>query len=529
MGWFGCEKDSDDFGRLFKSGLNMTMAFLTDKAKKAIHFLNGTDGTLRKKTIRSGFWVGVSSLVTNTLAFVRSIVLARLLMPEIFGLMTIASIAIRSLETFTQAGLESALIHRQKSFEEARDTTFTLLVVRGFMLALITFIVSPLVAIYYERPVLETIIKIIAITFILKGFRNINTIACRKELDFKRLAYFEQAAAVISFVIVVTLAYFLRSIWALVIAQVAGSFMEAVMSFVIIPGRPRFRFDKKIAKELFGYGKFVTGLAIVVFISSEIDNALVGKVLGMNALGYYVMAYTLANLPASHITNLVSKIMLPAYSKLQSDLPALRNAYLKVLRTVATLALPVAAGMLILSHDVVLVVYGEKWLPAVAALQVLVIYGLLRSIQANAGPVFFALGKPNIPFYINMVRLSLIAVSIYPLTKAYGIVGTAISVTATIILLQFLAWHYLTAQLRCSFATIFKELATPVISTLGMCATLLLIDTYALWSGFHILKSVELFLNIFVGFIAYTLIYIIVSLHNGEVEFFKSLSKIPKS
>lgn len=477
------------------------MAFLTDKAKKAVHFLNGTDGTLRKKTIRSGFWVGVSSLVINTLAFVRSIVLARLLMPEVFGLMSIASIAIRSLETFTQAGLESALIHRQKGFEEARDTTFTLLVVRGFMLALITFIISPLVAIYYERPALEAIIKIIAISFILKGFRNINTIACRKELDFKRLAYLEQTAAVINFVIVVTLTYFFRNVWALVIAQVAGTFMEAVMSFVIIPGRPRFRFDKQIARELFGYGKFITGISVVIFITTELDNALVGKVLGMDALGYYVMAYTLANLPATHITNLVTRVMFPAYSKLQNDLPALREAYLKVLRLVATFAIPAAAGMAVLAPEIVRTVYGQKWMPAVGALQVLCVFGAIRSIAATTGPLFNAVGVPKIPFYLNAAKLAMIVIVIHPMTVRYGIVGTAWAVTIPGIIMQFFSWRLISKAKMARVSDVIHKISVPILGALAMMVCLSGIKYIFFFDN----KLIGLFVMVLGGLLVYVL------------------------
>lgn len=479
------------------------MSYITDKIKTAICFLNSNEGSLKEKAIRSGFWVSASSVGINTLAFARSIILARLLMPEVFGLMCICSIAIRGIETFTQTGFSTALIHRQESFEEAKDTAFTLMVIRGFVLAVAMFFVAPLVAVYYEKPVLDLIIKIISITFILKGFKNINTVAFRKELDFKRLTYFEQASALTKFVVVVTLVYFMRNIWALVIGSVAGSLIETIISFIFIPGIPRFRFDKKIAKELFGYGKFIAGIGIVIFIASEIGNALIGKVLGMDALGYYVLAYTLANFPAALITYLSTKVMFPAYSKLQKDLKALRHGYLRVLKLIATLTIPAAAGIGILAPEIVVVVYGEKWLPSVQALQVLSFFGALKSIGALSSPVFNAMGKPRIPFFLNSAKLIFLVLIIYPLTLHFGIVGTSLAVTAPVAIQFIVSTHIFAREIGLTFLKVV-ELLTPIAcrSIVMSIVVLYLKRHLSTCDAYHLL------LLIILGIVTYALLHL---------------------
>jgi PST family polysaccharide transporter len=410
---------------------------ITTYLNKITQFLLNNDGSLKKKVIRSGFWVGLSSIVINALSFIRSIILARLLTPEIFGLMGICLMITRGVELSTETGFSAALIHRQKNYEEAKDTAFTLMILRGFILAIVAFLIAPLVANYYERNVIDVIIKIIAISFIIKGFHNINIVGLKKELDFKRLTYLEQSMTIINFVVVVSLAYLLRNVWALVIGQIIASFMGVILSYIIIPGRPHIRFNKKIAKELFTYGKFITGLTVVIYITTEIDNAFVGKMLGMENLGYYVLAYTLANLPATHISKLISKVMFPAYSKLQNDLPALREVYLKVLKLVATITIPAAAGIAVLAPEIILVVYGEKWVPAVSALRILSIFGCIRALSSINGYLYNAIGKPNITFYMNMVKLVIILLIIYPLIKNYNILGASIAVTVPITAMFF--------------------------------------------------------------------------------------------
>jgi O-antigen/teichoic acid export membrane protein len=413
-----------------------------DKFEAFFRFLNGTDGSLQKRAIRSGAWVTLSSVGITVLSFLRSVILARLLTPEIFGLMSICSMAFRALEIFSETGFGAALIHRQKSFEEARDTAFTLLVIRGFLLAVVSFAVAPFVAAFYEQDVLDAMIKVVGIAFILGGFKNINTIALQKELDFKRLAYMEQGTAALNFVVAISLAAWFRSVWALVIAQVAGTLISVLLSFWMIPGRAHFRFDRTIAAELFSYGKFMTGLAIVVFLTLELDNALIGKVLGMEALGYYVVAYTLANLPSTHISKLVSRVMFPLFSKLQNDKPALQTEYIRGTRLILMGVIPLSVCITVLAEQIVSALYGERWSAAAGALQILAVFGCFRGLWMINGYLYNATGRPNLDFYLNLCRLVVMVALIYPLTVQYGIVGASVAVTVPMIV-QFFGGIYM--------------------------------------------------------------------------------------
>lgn len=433
-----------------------------------ISFLNRTDGSLKEKTIRSGAWVIIASVFLRLLEFVRSIILARLLFPEVFGLMGIVSVIINGMEVFTQTGFWAALIHRQERVKEATDSAWVLNIFRGFILAALTFVAAPYVARFYDRPLLETIIEVIAFTLVIKGFRNTNIVLLRKELDFKRITIFEIVTSLLRIITVVTLAYIYRNVWALVFGQIAYCVFHSILSHFIVHIRPKLRFNKQLAKELFHYGKFITGAGIVIFLTNQIDNALIGKVLGMEALGYYVLACGLANLPATSITNVLSPVMFPAYSKLQNDLPSLRHAYLKVLRMTAIISIPAATGMAILAPEIVMVLYGEKWMPMVPALQILCIFGAIKSIAATTGPVFNALGKPKIPFYLVSFRLILIGALIYPLTVTYGIVGTALAVTLPMCLENCFMWIILSRVLTCKFFIILKRLLKSLLSSSGM-------------------------------------------------------------
>lgn len=468
--------------------------------KKLIEFLRDRDDGIKRRTLRAGIWVGVSSIFLNMLSLLRSVVLARLLTPEIFGLWAVCTTLVRAIKVFTETGFTSALIQRQDRAEEARDTAFTLLILRGAVITLITIAAAPLFADFYEQPILQPLVSVLAMAFLITGFHNINTVFYEKELKFRRLVYLEQIATVLGFIFVVVVAYIYRNAWALVAAHLFTVAVTVILSYLMIPAKPRFAIDKKIALELFHYGKFVSGAAMVIFITFEIDNLIIGKIIGMEGLGFYSVAFMLANLPATHLAKVVSGVMLPAYSKLQSDYATLRSAYLRTLEFVAALTIPASVGVGLLAPQILGVIFGERWLPAVDALRVLAVFGCLRAIASLNGYLYNAIGKPKNTFYINLSKLFVIALLIYPLTTRYGIVGAAIAVTTPSIL-TFIADFVL---LRRTIGLPLRNVITPLLRTLTfslvMAAVLIMIQPYL--GGLNLLSLTS---SIILGFLVYIL------------------------
>ena len=307
--------------------------------------------------------------------------------------MALAMIAIRAIETFTRPGIAQALIARQAEFEDAGATAFTLLVARGVLLSLVLVAAAPLVAHFYEAPELETVLQVLSVTFVITGLCNINTIARQRELEFRRLTYIGQASNLIGTVVTVAVAWWLRSVWALVIGLIVQISANAALSYVFVGGRMRFAFNAEVARDLFRYGKFITASAIVTFVITELDSAVIGKVLGTTQLGFYALAATIATMATLSVSQIASGIMMPAYSKLQNDLPKLRSAYLRALSLMAFLVAPVSAGLICLAEPLLYVVYGEKWLAAAVPLQVLAFVGLPRALLIFNGYLFEGIGQ----------------------------------------------------------------------------------------------------------------------------------------
>ena len=463
-----------------------------------ISFLFSTDGSIYRKIFRSTVWVGLSKICLNSLSLIRSIILARLLAPEVFGLMSICLIAVRGLELFSQTGVTAALIHKQDNFDEAKDTAFSVMIIRGFILGTILFFLAPIFSQYYDETVLEQILKFMCLIFILNGFHNINIVKYEKELDFKRLTFLEQSENIFNFVFIVAMAYYYRSIWALVFGQIASSLYRLIFSYVLIRGHGRIRFNKGIARDLFSYGKYITALTIVLFITSEIDNLFIGKLLGMEVLGFYVIAYTLSNFPATHISKIISTVLFPAYSKLQHDFKQLRELYLTMVDLISKFTFPAFCGMFILSKEIIIFVYGSKWENSIDVLRVLCIFAVIRSISSINGYVYNAIGKPYISFYVNISKLIIILLIIYPLTNLFGIMGAAYAITIPTLITFPVTTYIMKKVLNISLASYY------LIILRNLCTSIIMSVSIVFASNFIPIENIyHLIAFIFLGIIIY--------------------------
>jgi len=397
--------------------------------EKIARFAFADNGSLKARIARSGMWLGASAVVAQILSVVRSIIFARLLAPEAFGLVAIAGIVIGAVETLSRPGVHQALIAKQSPIQEAGATALSLLTIRGVVLATLIVASAPWISAFYDSPELTPILWCLSLTFVFGGLNNVNTIARHRELDFRRLVYISQSTMILSTVATVVLAYWLRNVWALVIGQVASAVFNAVLSYVFVYGRPKFEFNVKIARELLNYGRFITASSIVIFAAARIDSAVVGKLLGTEQLGLYSLAFTITGLVTLSLSRIASDIMFPAFSKLQSDHSALRYAYLSTLSMIMHLVLPAAAGVVLIAGPLLQLVYGEQWLRATILLKILAIFGVFRALFSFTGYLFEGIGMPRVAFVLGIVRFIAIAVLIVPMTKVLGTAGAAITVT----------------------------------------------------------------------------------------------------
>lgn len=448
------------------------------RAKKQIGRLFTPGESLSSRVVVSGVWVFLLRVISQVFQLARTVVLARLLAPDDFGLMGITMITMSVLDTFSQTGFQSALIQKKDDIEDYLDSAWTVLALRGIALYALLYLGAPLAAAFYETPAALPVIRVAGLVMVFNSLLSIRVVYFKKELEFRKNFIYLLAGTLVDMAVSIGAAFVLQSIWALVYGLLAGSIARLIVSYIIEPHRPRLSFDLGKVRELYSYGRWIFGASIFIFILTQGDDALLGKLLGVTALGFYQMAFRIGNMPATEITHVITQITFPAYAKLQDDPAALRAAYMRVLKLTALLSIPTAGGIFILSPEVTRVLLGEKWMPMVTAMQVLVVSGAVRSIGATMGPVFEAVGKPEIKTRLLFVQVLLMAAMIYPLTMRLGIAGTGLSVLIPMLIINTIFAVLILRIVDITPGRYFQAVGYPTLGTLAMMLLVYVLKTY---------------------------------------------------
>ena len=271
--------------------------------------------SLGKKVARGGAWIMALKAAGRGLGLIRTVVLARLLLPEDFGLLGIALLTVGIVETFSSTGFKSALIQKKESIAEYLDTAWTATAFRGIFLSVLLFTTAPFVAEFFQTPEAVPVIQVIAATVLMNGFRNIGMVYFERDLIFHKQFIYEIAANLINLIVSIILAFHLRSVWALVWGGLSADIFKLFFSYVIHPYVPKFRIELEKVIDLFRFGKWVFLSGILVFLITQGDDLFVAKFLGISALAYYQMAFMVSNLPTTEISHVISNVTFPAYSK----------------------------------------------------------------------------------------------------------------------------------------------------------------------------------------------------------------------
>lgn len=339
-----------------------------------------------------------------------------------------------------------------------------------------------------DRDTIQGIIRLLSLIQVIGAIINIGTVYFKKDLQFHRDFIFTIATSLAETAVTITLAFWTRNVWSLVWGKLVGAILKFAFSYLLHPYRPRFCFKRAQARELWSFGQWIFYAGILGFFIGRSDQLLVGKLLGPTVLGLYVLANKFSHVPATEITKVLTEVTFPAYSKIQNDLPRLRNAFMKVLQLTAFLSVPLSGLVFFLSPDFVRVFFREEWWPMIPVLQILVFRGLILSIHATFGSVFRAVGKPNITVFLQLLRLLFLAILLYPMILHWQIRGAALALVITVLATQPFGYYMVVRILRCSFLSMIRVIWIPLTATIGMVTTLYGIrqwicpDRYNFWT-----------------------------------------------
>ncbi|AFK21341.1 lipopolysaccharide biosynthesis protein (plasmid) [Haloferax mediterranei ATCC 33500] len=439
------------------------------------------EGDLTERTVKSGMWVSAMNVLDRVLKVVMFIVLARLLGPEAIGLMGIALLTISALLSLTNLGIDAALIQRiDDDVDEYLNTMFSLEILRGLLMSSILYLAAPALASLFGEPAARDLIRAIALVPIFLSLRNPAMVYFKKDLEFHKEFTYRVSGTMAYVVVALGYAAISPTVWALIFGYLADAGVRALATYLLHPYRPWPSLNREYAAELIGYGKWVTGSSIVEFLYGQGDDAIVGWLLTATSLGYYQLAYRISNAPATEIAVVVSSVMFSTYSKLQEEQHALREAFFSTFRLTAFVALPMSVGIFLVAPSFVGAFLGSDWLPMVATMQILVAYGLFRTLFATFNPVWRAVGRPDVQTKLGTLRVVLLAIIVVPMTSTFGIEGTALAVTGILAFPMIpLYAREMKKTLGTTYTRFLREISYPTLATVVMALAVLAVQSQA--------------------------------------------------
>lgn len=426
---------------------------------------------INKQLAKGSAWMVMFKLVEKSISIVSTIILARLLVPEDFGLVTMAMMVVTLLELMRAFGFDMALIHNQNATREHYDTAWTFNIIAALLISIMLLLLTPLAASFYKEIRLLEIIPLLAIGVFISGFENIGVVAFRKELTFHKEFAYLLSKKVISFVVGVSLAVYYRNYWALIGAFIITNIGVTILSFLLHHYRPKFCL--KQSKELFAFSSWLFLNNILAFIFTTVPEAIIGKVTNAGALGLFNVSKDITYSTSTAIVLPINRAAFPSYSKLNTNLPELKNSILNTIGMIAMITIPSSVGFSVITPVMVPVLLGENWLDAIIIMQILAFCGLFFAL-ANNNAAYMALGKPNIITKIMLVRIIVLIPSLIFALNKFGIVGATWSLFITgLITLPFAYW-----PLQKILNIRVLELLSPIIRPATASLTMYLVVDY---------------------------------------------------
>jgi len=449
-------------------------------------------------------WMVTLKIVERSLGLISTVILARLLIPNDFGLIAMAMSIFAIIELMSAFGFDTALIQNQDARRTHYDTAWTLNVLFGLFSALVLASLAAPAAGFYNEPRLINIIYLLAIGAFIQGFENIGTVFFRKEMEFNKEFKFIISKKIIAFCVTVPLAIILKSYWALVIGMLAFRVSGVFFSYAFHPYRPKFSLAEW--RQLFNFSKWLLITNLLNFLRIRSANFTIGRFSGANALGLYSIAQEISELPTTEMVMLINRGIFPGYAKLSKDINDLRDGFLNVISVIYLIALPAGAGVAATAELFVPVLLGNKWLDTIPLIQILAFYGVTISVQINSPLVYYALNKPKISTYIAALYIMVLLPLLIWLTSIASAIGAAWAYLITALVFLPINYSILFIHLQLVSTDFIAKIWRPVFASIFMY---LVVNYYTQSTQYlitHIGYAVQMMLAILLGIITYIVI-----------------------
>jgi O-antigen/teichoic acid export membrane protein len=436
--------------------------------------------SLSERSLSAIVWVLIDKLGGSVINFVVTIVLARLLSPEDFGLVAMVMVFFEFSAVFVESGFSTALIREKTISEIDKSTTFIFNLIVSIFLYGVLFLCAPYIAAFFDQPLLTAIIRILGLSLIVNSFSIVQNSVLTQEINFKSLTIVRFIAVVVSGACAVLLAFQGWGVWALVVRFALNDLMSTIFLWVITRWRPTLQFSVASFRRLFGFGSKILAAAVLDKFYTHVYKLLIGKFFTAATLGFYTQANNFTMMVINTLFRTVHSVTYPVLAKLQDDIEKLKVGYRKILKLCSFVIIPALVVLGVLAEPVIVTLVGEKWLPSVPMLQLLCLSGLTYHFSSINLNMLLVLGRSDLSLKLEVIKKINITIAIV-VGLQFGIYGLILGEVITAYINLLINAYYSSKFLKYTLSEQVKDIL-PTVSFSALIGILLffLKDVHAL-------------------------------------------------
>ena len=452
--------------------------------------------------INATFWSSVQRFGGLAIGFISNIVLARLLCPEDFGTLGLIMVFVGIADVLVDGGLGNALIQKKKINGNDISTVFTTNLLVSVILFVALFFFAPAISSYVSIDSFDLFLRVEAIMVLLRAFYVVHFSLINRDMEFKKLAKIQLSANFISTIIAISLAYSGMGVWSLIIRNLSLDAFSLCFYHLEKKTKLSLHIYKDSFNQLFSYGIFVAIANVVESLYSNTLSFILGKIFSVKDLGYYNQAHSLEQIPVYSITSILNQVFFPFLSREQEDLDKMRSDVLQSIRIMSFFIYPLMFFLICFAKPIIVILYSEKWLPAVPFFQILCVIGFTNFIYHLNRSVLKAIGKTKMLLYLQITVSALgvlLTICAIPL-GIYAVISSSVlnSVIGLMIIVLFSG-----RQIQLHLSQQIKAVLLNFVSSAIVAAIVYYIFSLVTW---------HVFIELLFGFMAFVALYLSVQL-----------------
>lgn len=383
--------------------------------------------SLKKQAISGVIWTFAQQFSVQIINFGVQIILARLLMPEDFGLIAMLTVFINIGQMLMDGGMTSSLIRTKNPDQLDYSTVFVTNFLVSIGIYVIIFLSAPLIAGFYDQEVLKNILRVYALTFVIRSFVAVHVAKLTKEMNFKTQMKLQIPSTIVGAAVGVIMAFSGYGVWSLVGLNLAQTIVFTIQNWIFIKWRPSLIFNKRRFKYHLNFGYKLTLSGLLDTVYNDAYRIVIGKFFSPASVGFFNQAETMRLFPVGQISTVMGKVTYPLFSNIKND-EQLRSAYRSTMKLVLFAVIPIMLILIIIAEEFFLFLFGAKWLPAVPYFQVLAIASIVRPISSYNLNILKVKGRSDLFLKVEVIKKILGVVAIL-ITLPFGIMPLVISLT----------------------------------------------------------------------------------------------------